>query len=127
MRPRQIWLAASAVLALAGAGTLARAQAGLDGSYAMTLTLVDGFNTQCRTIPNAERTLTISAGAVSMPYSPRGTPFKGTIAADGTITATTRSPTTGGTMNLAAKLVGGKITGVITADGGCRFDLKGGR
>lgn len=114
-----------AVLALDLASQPSRAQAAFDGSYAITLTLVDGFTTHCSGIPNAERTMTISAGAVSMPFSPRGVPFKGTIAQDGSIAATTRVPSTGGIATLSAKLGGGKIAGEITADGGCRFDLAG--
>jgi hypothetical protein len=100
----------------------------VDGAYSVTLTLVDGIVTSpCRSIPNAERTMTISGGTVSMMYSPRGAPFKGTVASDGTIAATTRSPSTGTIMNLTAKLDGTKLSGAIVGDGGCRFDLKGTR
>ena len=94
----------------------------------MTLTLVDGLTTSsCRSIPNAERTMTIASDSVSMPYSPRGTPFKGSIAPDGSISATTRSPSTGDVMTLTAKLDSGVITGQIVGQGGCRFELKGKR
>jgi hypothetical protein len=97
----------------------------VDGAYSVTLTLVDGFSSPCNTMPNAERTMTITSGTVSMPLSPRGRSLEGTTSSDGTITATTRSPASGSVMTLTAKLEGSKLTGQIVGPGGCRFELTG--